>query len=425
MKNTAALKSDRIAAVLQKAAEHDGELVNLKPLPVEDSAPDQFVDALVCTDADSHAPEIIFDRLRWGGHLIFISADRDVTLRFSMQLANAGFAITTAPTFINRGPFGWPIPFLSRKTHYFVARKIHLVHPGETTDRFTYHVYLSQPKPDAPFVVAKEVPTHDMVMARLRSKWPELPEETLQKRARKFSEKIFPIFLTREAAILKILQRDIPKDYRDRIPRLLEMEKDARGFVSRVQMNWLRNGGKPLTQLEFARQSADLLRVLHDEVGVMHLDLRLDNFVITPAGVGFVDFGSAVRVDEDLKENPLLSNLFEELMRTSEIQRMLVGMTRTGQVTSQALSCGVNKVDKAVDCFYLAMQISTPHNNPDLRDLIVYDPRSEEAKALKELTEKILRPVNLNDPPFRSAADILRGIETIAAEISRRPTAMA
>jgi len=42
----------------------------------------------------------------------------------------------------------------------------------------------------------------------------------------------------------------------------------------------------PIEQIEFARQSADLLRALHDDARVMHLDLRLDNFVITPPAWG-------------------------------------------------------------------------------------------------------------------------------------------
>ena len=93
-------------------------------------------------------------------------------------------------------------------------------------------------------------------------------------------------------------------------------------------------GGKPLSQLEFARQAADLLRVMHDKAGVIHLDLRLDNVVITDKGVGFVDFGSAVREGENIKGNPLLSTIFDELMRTSQIQRMLEKMTTDGTVTA-------------------------------------------------------------------------------------------
>ncbi len=97
-------------------------------------------------------------------------------------------------------------------------------------------------------------------------------------------------------------------------------------------------------------------------------------------------------------------------MKTSEIQRMLLRMTRTGEVTSEAISGGLHKVDKAVDCFYLAMQISSPHANPDLSDLIEFDKNSPEAQMLSALTDQILRPKDPAKPAFRSAADILRGI---------------
>ena len=149
--------------------------------------------------------------------------------------------------------------------------------------------------------------------------------------------------------------------------------------------------------MEFARQSADLLRVMHDIAHVIHLDLRLDNMVITEDGVGFVDFGSAVRDDENLAENPLLESLFDELMRTSHIQVMLEKMTTSGAVTSKVISRGLQKVDKAIDFFYLAVQFDAPHQNPDLTDLILYDPKSDDARHLGRLTKKIcglpIRPI--------------------------------
>src|SRR5262249_17158979 len=142
-------------------------------------------------------------------------------------------------------------------------------------------------------------------------------DETLRRRARKFTDKIFPVFLTRETAMLKLLQRDLPEKFRKRVPRLLSAETDATGFTRRLRMNWLRNcqpaSGSfrhPLSQLEFARQAAELLAALHDAAGIMHLDLRLDNVVITEHGVGFVDFGSSVRVGESFAEESLLSSLF-------------------------------------------------------------------------------------------------------------------
>lgn len=410
------IRNHRLAAVLARVGRADPTL-KIPAQPPEPTEDGRLVDVRVVTADKPQTAEQLFDQLRWGGQVVFVSNDRAAAVRFSEQIANAGFDLTQPPSWMAHGPLGLAIPFLSRKTHYFVARKVQLVPPGQITERFTYHVHLSWSAEQNEYVVVKEVPTLEMVMSRLRSKWPQLPDEVIEKRARKFSDKIFPIFLTREAAILKIVNRDLPEGYRDRIPRLLELERDERGYARRLSLSWLRNGGEPLAQIDFARQSADLLRVLHDHVGVMHLDLRLDNFVITPRGVGFVDFGSAVRADENLKESPLLTNLFDELMRTSEIQRMLFSMTRTGQVTSQAISSGLHKVDKAVDYFYLAVQINSPHSNPDLKDLIKYDKQSQEAKLLSRLTEQILRPPDPAHPPFRSAADILGGIEQVEREL--------
>jgi len=130
-----------------------------------------------------------------------------------------------------------------------------------------------------------------------------------------------------------------------------------------------------------------------------------------------------VRQDEDLGDNPLLSGLFQELMRTSEIQQMLVSMTRSGQVTSQAISSGVHKVDKAVDNFYLAVQISAPHTNPDLKGLVRFDPGSDEAMALGKLTARILRPKDPANPRFKTAADIYRGILKIEQYLGKRAVA--
>jgi hypothetical protein len=419
-----AAQSDRIVNAIVGRVQHiDADLREHPPVPFPRNGDAHLADSVLVTHNDNLAPVEIFDRLRWGGHVLYVTPSRHDAVRFGIQLSNFGFEVTQKPAHVSMGLWGLPIPYFSTKMFYFVARKVQLVHPGEATERFTFHVHLHRPDPAGPYVVVKEVPTIDMVMARLRSKWPDLADDILEKRARKFTDKIFPIFLTREAAILKIVQRDLSEQYRMRVPRLLHMEQDERGFVQKMHLSWLRNGGAPLSQLEFAHQSADLLRALHDEVGVMHLDLRLDNFVITPDGVGFVDFGSAVRNDENLKQNPLLAGLFEELMRTSEIQRMLFSMTRTGQVTSEAISCGLHKVDKAVDYFYLAVQISAPHSNPDLKDLIEYRGTSDEARFLSELTQQILRPPDPAHPIFRSAADILHGIERIRDRLTRAPLA--
>jgi serine/threonine protein kinase len=269
----------------------------------------------------------------------------------------------------------------------------------------------------------------ERVLARLQEKFPEAEEETLRRRARKFTEKIFPVFLTRETAMLKLLQRDMPAKFRERVPRVLGAETDEAGFTRTLRMNWLRNArpiakgwkghGAPLSQLEFARQAAELLAALHDNVGIIHLDLRLDNVVITEQGVGFVDFGSAVRVGEEFPEASLLWNLFDEMMRTSQIQRMLGKMAESGEVTSEEITASHERIDKAVDFFYLAVQINNPLSNPDFQGLVEYDPESREARELAHLTERILRPADPRKPEFKSAKGILRGIEEIGRRLGK------
>ena len=197
--------------------------------------------------------------------------------------------------------------------------------------------------------------------------------------------------------------------------------KDKRGLVRRMDLNWLRNGGRKLTQLEFARQSTDLLRALHDVAQIIHLDLRLDNFVITEHGVGFVDFGSAVRVGEDLSESQMLTTLFEEMMQTSSIQRMLGKMKKAGKVTSRVITASHGKVDKAVDLFYLAVQFNQPHKNPDFKDLVAHDPQSPQARALEQLTDQILRPADPDNPPYRSVNDVLQALLKLETQLASTP----
>jgi tRNA A-37 threonylcarbamoyl transferase component Bud32 len=374
-----------------------------------------LADFLFVSPETPHSPQEVFAKLRWGGLVVYVSTSRRQVAEVAEEFNAHGLVLERPPTHFRVG-------FLFRKLHYFVARKVYLIPPGHDTDRFTYQVQLVRyPGPADKLVVLKQVPSFEAVVARLRRRWPDMAQELIEKRARKFTEKIFPTFLTREAAILKILERDLPAPYNKRIPRVINLEKDKRGFVRKLYLRWLQNGGPPLTQLEFARQSADLLRVMHDVAHVIHLDLRMDNMVITEDGVGFVDFGSSVRDDEDLAENPLLDSLFDELMRTSHIQVMLEKMTTSGAVTSHVIRSVSGKIDKAVDFFYLAVQFNAPHHNPDLADLILYDPKGEDARQLEKLTREILRPADPANPTFRCAADILRGVERIQLKLNRPP----
>src|SRR5450432_1024339 len=360
-----------------------------------------LADFLFLTPDDSHSPHHVFKQLRWGGQCLLASPHHKQVVELAERYRRHGFIIEQGPTYVREG---WPIPFFYRKTHAFLARKIELIAPGEITNRFTYQVQLAhRADPNEPIVVQKEVPSRASVVERLVKKHPDYPAEGIDKLAKKFTERVFPTFLTREAGILLILQEHLAAPYDKRVPRLIDMEKDDRGFVRKLRMSWLRNGGEPLSHIEFARQSADLLRAIHDISRVIHLDLRLDNFVITPQGVGFVDFGSSVREGEDLSRNPLLQSLYGELLQTSQIQKMMERMSQSGQVTSNVIRSSCHKPEKAADFFYLALQFNSPHANPDLAGLISYDPASRQACELSKLTSQILRPADPEKPSFRSA----------------------
>ena len=366
------------------------------------------------------SPEDVFPNLRWGGRAIMVSPNKllvdEIAQRFTRW---EGFILEGAVQSVRTPILGVSIPGLGKPVHYVVARRVQLLKPGESTERFTYHVHLGRKNIEQEkYVVVKQVPTVDRVVSRLRSKFPDASLDDIRRRAMKFTEKIFPVFLTREAAMLKILQRDLPKPFCDRVPRCLGVEHDSKGLVRTLYMNWMRNGGEGLSQIDFAKQSCELLAVLHEKIGVIHLDLRLDNFVITENGVGFIDFGSAVRVGETFSDNSLLHTLFEEMMKTSQIQRMLYHMSENGLVTSDVLRSGLHKVDKAVDLFYLAVQMNKPHSNPDFKGLIHFNPKSLEARHLKRLTDEILRPPDENNIKYRTARDILTGLERVTQEIA-------
>jgi len=381
-----------------------------------------LVDYLFATASDEHEPAEVFRRVRWGGLFLFLSSDQKFTSAMQSRYeSHTGFVIEQQTTFARTGPMLLRMMGIGKKVFYFVARKITLLQPGQTTDRFTFQVRLTRehvPHGDPRgYAVMKQVPTHADLMHRLRERHPDAEPSLMSDRARKLVEKIFPVFLTREAAFLKILQRDLPIALQSRVPKLLHMEQDKSGMVSKLIMSWLRVGGTRLPQIEFAHQAALLLQALHENASIIHLDLRLDNIVITPQGVGFVDFGSAVRIGEDISKNPLLDSLFDEMMSTSQIQRLLGKMKTTGKVTSQFICDAHGKVDKAVDLFYLAIQMNKPHSNPDLAAFIDYNPESEEAQRLARLTDAILRPKDPNRPAFTSARDLLRGIERVSQKI--------
>lgn len=384
----------------------------------------QFVDALAATPGEPKLPDEIFPRLRWGGLFLYIAPnEKSVQNLAEAYDGKRGFVIEQPTTLIHASTLGLRLPGLSPRGYAFLARKTKLIQPGDFSERFTYHVELT-PTPaskDAPdgYIVTKRVPTQEDILQRLQYKFPSVDYDDLRKRAHKLVDHVFPTFLTREAAMLGILQSNLQPAFRDKVPRPLGIEKDSRGFVRTLHMNWMRVGGKPLSQLDFAIQSAELLAAIHEQAGVMHLDLRMDNMVITPGGVGFVDFGSACKIGEQVNQSPMLGELFSEMMRTSQIQRMLGKMIERGHVTNNAISEVYGKVDKTVDSFYLALQINKPHDaNPELRQLIEYDPESDSARALSSLTAAVLRPKNPEMGHYKSSRDIVRGLRRIERRVA-------
>jgi hypothetical protein len=380
-------------------------------------------DFIFAAEEEPHDPDSVFARLRWGGQFVYVSRNRERVESLPERFRQRGFLPIHEVVPVRAARWGIRLPIWSPRAWCFVARKVFLIRPREVSERFTYHVQLVPRHADGGgYVVMKEIPSLERVIGRLRARFTDVPFSVIERRALNFTQKVFPLFLTREAAMLKVLERDLPAEYAHRVPHVLGLEKDHRGYVQRLWMNWLRNSGPPLRQLEFARQFAELLYVLHDKAGVVHLDLRLDNVVITEGEVGFVDFGSAVRLGENISGNNLLSTLFEELMRTSQIQRMLERMTKTGSVTSAVLREGYGKVDKAVDLFYLAMQVSSPTGNPDLRGLIKFESGSPEAMGLSRLRHAILKPADSEQPVYRTAHDILLGIDKLKLELTGKRT---
>ena len=380
------------------------------------------VDMLFAGPGEPRTPDEVFHKLRWGGQFICVGANRHKIERMASEFdGKRGFILERRPNHFWIGPLGLRLPGIAMQAFYFVARKTQLIQPGDFTERFTYHVELVPDETaENGYVVSKRVPTHEEVVQKLRHKFPNAELSDLNSRAHKFVDHVFPTFLTREAAILKILQRDMPEPFRSRVPRPLSIEQDEQGFVRHLKMNWLRMGGEPMSQLAFARQSAELLYILHEKGRVMHLDLRMDNLVITENGVGFVDFGSAVRIGENLKQSPMLTTLFSEMMRTSHIQRMLGKMLDAGEVTNSVMKDVHGKVDKTVDAFYLSVQIARPDTHPELRHLIRFDPTSREARMLSALTAAILRPKTPGKEQYRCVADILRGVRRIEAKLAGR-----
>lgn len=386
----------------------------------EDAELSQLQDFLLCGHGETPEPADVFKRLHWGGQLLAIGQNAEAMAQYAKVFAaHDSFELEMGPLETMPQVWGLPLPGVGRRLYYIVVRKVTLILPGEDTDRFTFDVRLvKRPELGDRYVVMKQVPRYRNVVSRLHSRFPEASQQVLLTRAEKLVKRVFPVFLTREAGFLQLLHRDLPEPFKRRMPEALGFEKAPDGTIKRLYMTWLRLGGEPLSHMAFSQQAAELLSVLHDKVGVIHLDLRLDNMVISDGQVCFLDFGSSVRVGEDIHKSPLLSSLFDEMMNTSQIQRTMGKMRDAGRLTSDVLVAAQGKIDRGVDMFYLSLQISKPVSNPELLPLIQYDALSMTAKRIKLLTDAILRPSNPNRPHFISARDVFVGLQKIEKKLA-------
>lgn len=388
-------------------------------------APAMGMPDFIFAHGESHNPEDIFTRLRWGGLYVFADPSPAKVRSVAEAFRARGFLVADEPASIPEGWKWWPL--IRRKLHFVTARKVLHVLRGNVTNRFTFEVQLSMKRETHPsrFVVTKRIPSSEWVINRLRIHAPNAPEEELESKAQWLISDILPVFLTREIGLMKRLHDHLPFEFRDRVPRLVHFERDSRGLVNLLQVNWLRNGGKPISQIDFAIQASEVLAAVHDYAGVAHLDLRQDNMVVTPKGVGIIDFGNSVNEDEDLSKTPSVQKIFADLMHTTQVQKALAHAINTGHVTSPWIKKALHKPDKALDIFFLAYQFITPHDNPDLRDFIIYRPGSDEDVELKKMVHRLYSPGPAEMEKVYGARHLARAIKMIKARLESASTPVA
>ncbi len=370
----------------------------------------QFADSslsdFVITDQPDRAdPDRVLDTLRWGGQLIFACRNpAALGLLEQRYRQRVEFAVEMKPTPL---PGLDPGAALGRRAQVLVARKVLLDRPHMLGSRQSFDVRLI-PDRVAPhrWCVSKRVPSIEQTVERLELLLPGRSDQHVYRLARKLATKVFPVLLTREFAFLTRLQERLPAALRARVPRALRVARDEENRVQRLDMTWLRDGGEPISPTAFTRQAAALLDALHHAAGIVHLDLRLDNMVVTEQGVGFVDFGSACLSDEPLDDRPMLHALFSSMLSASRIRRDLRRLQRKQLVTSALFRDCYPTRSPAIDLFALALQMTRPWAHPAFRGLVTERGTEPQIERLLRLQRHILRPKNPEQPEITSAAAI-------------------
>ena len=375
------------------------------PEPAADAAPEDAPPAAslyVAADPAAVPPDALLQRVRWGGVLVAVAPSARAAAARSAGFAGNEWLPEGDPCPLPP----WPLPpsgvlgpvlgLPGRRAWATAYRKVR--HEPADRPSLYHHSFDVRLVPDAGepagFRVVKKVPSEEQVrrrLARHAEAGGNPMHADLDKAARKLCHKIFPLFLTREAAFLKIIAQTLPEETAaGRFPRILKVEKDDRGFVKRIDLNWLRLGGPGMSGLGFARGAVALADKLHRVARIAHLDLRLDNFVVTPGGVSLVDLGSAVRVGERFDAGGVLDVLLSEMLSSSRIHQDLKRMQAKGRVTSPAFENAYDPPGPAVDLYSLAQNLTQIAGHREFQGLVRVSPA--EAAELSRLRRRVLRP---------------------------------
>jgi hypothetical protein len=371
------------------------------------------VDTLRTQAGTTVDPRGAFEALRFTG-LWTVEADAMAPLReVAEQIeAHGGFHIETAPHRVecdqnSRGKPSEPTPWwlrwlptLSRKQgrYQLVTRKTRLAPPDEAPEHCTFDVSLvPDPRGEHGYIIRKRVPSVEQTLRALQRFAPHLQPHDLHARAEQLVRDVFPLLLLRETVLLDRLQLKMPTTLRNRVPRKLSHIQRGPAQVEQIDMTWLAPAKHPISPLDFAIEAAELLAAMQRNAGLMHLDLRDDNIVITESGVGFVDFGSAVLIDEDLATRPMLHRIIHQMLGAIALQRALGSLITHKSVTHPILLRAHAKPEPIHDLFALTQLARSPHTSQAIGHLIQPNAQ-EELAGLNQLADELLIPADVRQP---------------------------
>lgn len=394
---------------------------------IDDPSDDTPADLIAQTDvlfvgpnrcaAKSLALPDLFNQLRWGGQVVAVGTrQEDIDSMAGLFGPHSGFRVEQAATPIHAPVMGMRLPGISSSGFALIARKTRLTPPGQDTNRYTYEIELAPaPVPSAleTQVVRKTVPSAEAIFSRLSRRLPDTDRDTLIRRANFLAHQALPMFLTREAATLRQLQETLPEALKDRVPRLVDMQLDDSGQAASIDMHWLRPGTGSISHLDFAHEAATIVHAIHESSGIVHLDLRLDNFVISHDGVCLVDFGNALSLGENLENKPLLQILINEVLKNSATRRDLKQLLTGKKINHVAFEQAIANPGIHTDVFYLALQISRSKYTNELADLIKANEPSDASKRLASLADSFLKPRNAKHAQWKTSRDLLRGVKRL------------